>query len=326
MAEKRRTDALAPMLPEPSAVRILPPDEYGDAGGVLPQHAVRVVETRDELRSATAFLVKYAGLSVTLLVLTVAGTRLLDVAFFWWGAWTYGVLLIAGYAVLAWLEHTFTAYGTERTRLQLGAGVLRAQIDAQKDVQLALVDLQHEQVQAQREYNGEIMQQARERAQVQLARHETAQSSLNRLHTYVPPAGAQQQLVRVFDADDLEPPAWWTAPDEPSVRDSARRTLLDFLLTLYERDESTGEYVRLHADGRIRRHVRVPASSRSGLPPDERAQLVDLLHSLQVRGTGAWLLRYDSAQRLWRLNVKRYATVQDALDAVDTVRTGRAKI
>lgn len=311
MARKQRSvDALTPLLTDSPGVSVLPPEDDLDVGGVLPAHSVRVLETRDDLRSAVAFLVKYAGLAVALLVLTVAGVLILEVRFIWtW--WTWGVLLVLGYALLSYLDHRFSAYGVERERLYAGASVLRADIDARKSVQLAVVSLQQEQMRAQAEYNRESLRLARDRAYAQLSRHETPQHELNRLHNYVAP-------VRDVDIDALQAPAWWHAPDEPQVRDNARRALVDFVCRLYERDNS-GERVHLHEDGRIKRHVRVPAGVRGGLPPDERAQLVDLLRTLER--TGAWLLKYDEQQRLWRLNVERYGSAEEALDAVDTVST-----
>lgn len=311
MARKQQSvDALTPLLTDSSGVSVLPPEDDLDVGGVLPAHSVRVLETRDDLRSATAFLVRFAGLAVALLILTIAGVRILEVRFVWvW--WTWGVMLVCAFALLAILDHRYSAYGVERERLHEGASVLRADIDARKAVQLAVVALQQEQVRAQAEYNRESLRLARDRAYAQLARHETPQSSLNRLHNFVP-------AVKDVDADSLEPPSWWQPPEAPQVRDNARRALVDFLLHLYEKDNS-GEYAHLYEDGRIKRHVRVPAGVRGGLSPGEREQLVDLLRTLER--TGAWLLKYDEQQRLWRLNVERYADVGEALQAVDSVST-----
>lgn len=313
-----------------SKVEIMRPDEV-DAAGMIPVQRVQVIERRDAVSSALAFLIKYLGLTLVLLVLSVGLTQVLDLGA-WLGVFLFGAMCVAGYALLAFGENVFTSIGVERLRVRKGAGVLHAQIQAQRDVQLAQVALQRAQVDAQRAYNEQVAENARTRAQAQLVRHEQPQAQLNALHNYAPQARAPLPAPVGWQVDELEPPAWWTrtnteqaqpvarevdpfTQDAVFIRDGARRALLDFLLEAYERDEQ-GQWLRMHEDGRVKRHVRVPVSSRGGLAPAQRQQALDML--AQLERTGAWLLRYDEAQRLWRLNVERYPDVQDALDAVDT--------
>lgn len=304
-----------------SKVEIMQPDEV-DTAGLIPAQRVQVIERRDAVSSAVAFLIKYLGLTLVLLVLAVGLTQVLDLGG-WLGVFLFGAMALAGYALLAFGENVFTSVGVERLRVRKGADVLHAHIRAQRDIQLAHVGLQQAQVDAQREYNRQVAEQARARAQAQLVRHEQPQAQLNALHNYAPQTHAPRPAPAAWQVDELEPPDWWTrtnteqpvTQDARLVRDKARRALLDFLLEAYELDEQ-GQWLRMHEDGRVKRHVRVPVSGRGGLSPAQRQQALDML--AQLERTGAWLLRYDEAQRLWCVNVARYADVADAIDAVDT--------
>jgi len=302
------------LTPPAQQVTVQPPDTV-DVADVLAAQNVRVVETRDAMTAARAFLLKYAGLTLVLVVLAAGLTVELQLGA-WRGVLVFAALAIGGYAALSYLEHEYTTVGVEKTRLRHGARVLREQLRCDTEVRLAQVTLQRESVAAQRAYNEQVAANARQRASSQLQRHEAAQSHANRLHTHVP--YTPLTLGKPPDA-----PSAWNVADLPAPtflrrRDEARRVLLDFVTSLYDRDED-GALVRLHDDGRVRREVRIPFGSRGGLTPSVRQQCQDVLRTLSR--SGAWLLRYDEDQRLWRLNVATYRTVDDAIDALDAVPT-----
>jgi hypothetical protein len=274
-----KTAQLVPTVPAQN-ITVQAPDTAAPED-VFGRMAVRTVEHTSPMLAAQAFLVKYAGLTAILAVLSVG--------LVWWlqapapfALVLFAGLAIAGYWLLAWTEAVFTVAGVERHRLTQGAKVLRAQIDAEHDVRLAQVELQQSIVNSQREYNRQVAQ--RHRAQLQ----------------------AHMQ-------PETDTPAWVRRPGR---EDTARRVLLDFTVSLYERDDA-GDMHRVDSAGYIARDTVIPFGKRGGLTQAQRQQVTAVLAELDARGV--WLLRFDKQKRLWQLNVRRYPDAQAAVDAIDSV-------
>ena len=136
---------VAPLPPVP---RVEPPTvDAGDVFGKSQQ--VRPASGDAAIDEARAFLLKYAGLSVVLLVLAVG------IAWHWAlhlsaAIIVFAALSIAGYWSLAWLDHGYTAAGVERFRMAHGSRVLIRQIDARRDVDLARLELERARIALQR--------------------------------------------------------------------------------------------------------------------------------------------------------------------------------
>lgn len=321
---------LAP-LPPAQAIQILPPAQAIQIEDVL-EGRIRAIERTSPLLSAEAFLLKYAGMTFILAILSAG--------LVWYAALPapvflllFGGMSIAGYFALGWLEAGHTSFGVERLRLREGAKVLRHKIDADAEVQLAQIDLQAQILEAQREYNRQQDERLQARIQAQLVRHETPQSTANMVANYVPDDYSVTAVSPVTDTGytvakpahvayrhELEVPSFLREKTQRRVRDEARRTLTDFVASLYERDES-GSWLRLFEDGRIRRNVKTPMSARSGLAAPVREQIDAILRELDA--CGIWLLRYDEDQRLYRLNLDRYPAPDMAVDAIGDVPTQR---
>lgn len=336
---------ILPALPPAHAVEIVPHDADLAIEDVLARAgSIRAIEKTSPLLSAQAFMIKYAGLSATLLVLSV-GLTWLTAAPAPMAIVTFAGLSFLGYFALGWTEAQFTTAGVERLRLREGAKTLRYKIDADRDVQLAQVELQTTIVGAQTEYNRQQDSRLRERIAAQVAYREAPQMTQNRQANYVPPdwLRTKNSVVSValpeentgntatiqpvyatpaplFLREELTPPSWMQERTARAVRDDARRKLTEFIASLYERDES-GSWLRLHEDGRIRRDVKTPMSARSGLSAPLRSQIDGILQELDR--CGAWLVRYDGDQRLYRLNLSRYPDADGAIDAIADVPTPR---
>ncbi len=301
---------LAP-LPPAQAIQILPPARI-EIEDVL-EGRIRAIERTSPLLQAQAFTLKYLGLSVVLCILSAG--------LVWYAALPaplflviFGAQAFVGYFALGWLEAGHTSFGVERLRLREGAKVLRAKISADENVQLAQIELQAQLLAAQREYNRQQDERLRERISAQVARHETAQSSANMVANYVPEdyATAGDEVLTV--------PGYMEEQTQRRTHDEARRTLAAFVASLYQENES-GVWLHLHSDGRIRRTVKTPMSARSGVSAPVREQIDAILRELD--NCGVWLIRYDEAQRLYRLNVNRYHTPDVAIDALNDVPTQR---
>lgn len=328
---------LAP-LPPAQAIQVLPPAQI-EIEDVL-EGRIRAIERTSPLLQAQAFTLKYLGLSIVLCILSAG--------LVWYAALPaplflviFGGMSFAGYWLLGLTEAQHTSFGVERLRLREGAKVLRHKIDADAEVQLAQIDLQAQILEAQREYNRAQDERLQARIQAQIARHETTQSSSNMLASYLPPDYATDSVAAVSPEVDttlappgytvakpahvayrheLEVPSFMAEKTQRRVRDEARRTLTDFVASLYERDES-GSWLHLHEDGRIRRNVKTPMSARSGLAAPVREQIDAILRELNA--CGIWLIKYDTDQRLYRLNVDRYPAPDMAVDAIGDVPTQR---
>ena len=328
---------LAP-LPPAQAIQILPPAQV-QIEDVL-EGRIRAIERTSPLIQAQAFTLKYAGLTIILAILAAG--------LVWYAALPAPVFLLLfggmstlGYFALGWLEAGHTSFGVERLRLREGAKVLRHKIDADTEVQLAQIELQASILEAQKEYNRQQDERLQARISAQLVRHETPQGTANMLASYLPPDYATGSVAAVSPEVDttLTPPGYTVAKpahvayrhelEVPSflrektqrrVRDEARRTLTDFVASLYARDES-GSWLHLHEDGRIRRNVKTPMSARSGLAAPVREQIDAILRELNA--CGVWLIRYDEDQRLYRLNLDRYPAPDMAVDAIGDVPTQR---
>ena len=309
---------LAP-LPPAQAIQILPPAQIA-IEDVL-EGRIRAIERTSPLIQAQAFTLKYAGLSIILAILAAG--------LVWYAALPaplflviFGGMSFAGYWLLGLTEAQHTSFGVERLRLREGAKVLRRKIDADENVSLAQIDLQAQILEAQREYNRAQDERLQARIQAQLARHETAQSSSNMVATYVPDDYATGSVAAVSPEVDttLTPPGYVEERTQRRVRDEARRTLTAFVATLYQENDA-GLWINLHGDGRIRRNVKAPMSARSGVSAPVREQIGAILRELD--SCGVWLLRYDEAQRLYRLNLDRYPAPDMAVDAVGDVPTQR---
>lgn len=301
---------LAP-LPPAQAIQVLPPARI-EIEDVL-EGRIRAIERTSPLLQAQAFMVKYAGMTIILAILSAG--------LVWYAQapapvflLLFGGMSIAGYFALGWLEAGHTSFGVERLRLREGAKVLRRKIDADENVQLAQIELQAQLLQAQREYNRQQDERLRERISAQVARHETAQSSANMVASYVP-----EDYATAVD-EVLTVPGYMEEQTQRRTHDEARRTLAAFVASLYQENES-GVWLHLHSDGRIRRNVKTPMSARSGVSAPVREQIDGILRELD--NCGVWLIRYDEAQRLYRLNIDRYYTPDVAVDAIGDVPTQR---
>ena len=324
---------LAP-LPPAQAIQVMPPAQI-ELEDVLAGR-IRAIERTSPLLQAQAFMVKYAGMTFILAILSAG--------LVWYAQapapvflLLFGGMSILGYFALGWLEAGHTSFGVERLRLREGAKVLRHKIDADVEVQLAQIDLQAQILEAQREYNRQQDERLQARISAQIVRHETPQSSSNMVANYVPEDYATGSVASVvspvvdtapkpatgrllYRRDELEVPSFMAEKTQRRVRDEARRTLTDFVASLYERDEA-GSWLHLHEDGRIRRNVKTPMSARSGLAAPVREQIDAILRELNA--CGVWLIRYDEDQRLYRLNLDRYPAPDMAVDAIGDVPTQR---
>lgn len=302
------TTQLVPALPAQS-INIETPNGAApeDVFGAV---SMRSVEHTSPMAQARGFLVKYAGLSLVLAVLSVG--------LVWWlrapapvALITFAALAIIGYWGLAYTESVFTTAGVERHRLTQGARVLRAQIDAERDVRMAQVALQQSVVDSQREYNRQLAERHRQRLQ-SAPTPATTQSLTQEKETASSANSAEFQLETHAETDT---PAW--VQQRPVGADAtARNALLAFVAGLYERGED-GRLLRVDADGYIARDTIIPFGKRGGLTQAQRQQAQTILTDLER--SGLWLLRFDGDKRLWRLNVRQYPTADAAVDAVDGV-------
>lgn len=272
---------------------------------VFGRMAVRTVEHTSPMAQAQAFLVKYAGLTAVLAVLSVG--------LVWWlrapapmAVVTFGGLAIAGYWLLAWTDAMFTVTGAERHRLTQGAKVLRAQIQAERDVRMAQVRLQQSIVEAQRDYNRQLAERHRQRLR------EAAQPS-----TAQPMA---QQLTDVTTATEDAIDATYTGEAAPTAGTTAQHILLDFTASLYERGED-GRLLRVDVLGYVQRDTVIPFGKRGGLTQAQRQQVAGLL--VDIERHGGWLLKFDKDKRQWRLNMARYADADAAIDAIENAVSHR---
>lgn len=272
-----------------------------DAAGAFAKPGVHTHENRDPLTEAQGFLLKYAGLTLVLLILTVGVVMRLELRF------DVGIIVFAGlatgaYWLLAWMENWFTGPGVERHRLTMGSRVLLAQIDADERVRLAQIRLQKRHLDAQREMNAFAMQQARQRAHAQLEATERAQSAETRQHTHTP---------TTFDIAELEPPTFAIQGPQTLRTDRARQALLDCIIELYERGDN-GEWLRMDAHGYVANSVPVPWGKRGGYTQTERRAMLDTLHRSR-------LACFDDTKRAWRVSVGLYPDAESALLAVGGV-------
>lgn len=293
----------APLVPVIPAQAVTVETPAGAAPeDVFGRMAVRTVEHTSPMAQAQAFLVKYAGLTLVLAVLSVG--------LVWWlrapapvAVVVFAGLAIVGYWTLAWTDAMFTVTGVERHRLTQGANVLRAQIVAERDVRMAQVRLQQAIVEAQRDYNRQLAERHRERLR------EAAQPSST-------PATAQLTTA-TQDAIDGTLDTLAYTPAQPSHR-TAQRVLLDFTASLYERGED-GRLLRVDGHGYVQRDTVIPFGKRGGLTQAQRQQVAALL--VDIERHGGWLLKFDKDKRQWRLNMARYADADAAIDAIDATFT-----
>lgn len=265
------------------------------------------------MQSAAAFLVKYAGLTAILLVLSVGVTTLTGMPMAA-GATLFASVAVSGYFVLARMENGYSLYGVERARLNAGRDVLLAKVYADRDIRLAELDVESDRLAVTDAANKLHAERLQRRIDAQMARHEVTQDAANRQNSYYPRWLAQPSTPTVEPLPEVEERAILR------VDDAARRRLLEWLADVYATD-ADGSFVNMYADGRIRRDYGVPLSSRSGVGAGERKQMQGILDEL--RRCGAWLVRYDKEQRLYEVNLELYPNAADAIDAVNNAPTPR---
>ena len=249
------------------------------------------------------------------------------------------IMFGATQTVLTWRtlrkEQTLSPEGLHLEQIQYDAQV--HQMDAQTRrmaiqyagrAELERVRLQQSQVDAQREANRRLAEEAKAQTAAQMQRHTTPQHSLNRLNSYRPSCphdglhGAVDgtPMVQHYEAATEAIDARVEAPEaiEPIevVTDVVRKQLLDFTCELYWDREDSGEYRRMHSDGRLRKGIVAPMVKRSGLTQEQRAQLVEILRQIEPP-----LFRYDDTTKLWALNLAHYRRAHHAVDAIDAAWT-----
>lgn len=318
----------------------------GEVVGDNDQHVSYRLSTANELeqrrRTARMYLLFLAGVNA------MATTGVVVLAYLSHmtsgAAQTVAVWLLlfgAVQSVVTWRtlhrEQTLSPEGLHLEQIQYDAHV--NQVDAQTRrlaiqyagrAELERVRLQREHVAAQREANRRLVQDTQARVDAQMVRHTTPQNELNRLNTYRPqprPQDARQGALGhtpiVYDLKlpsssleaHLETPE--TSMEVEPVVDPIRKRLLDFTCDLYlDRDPETGEYRRMHEDGRFRKGVVAPWSQRSDLTQAQRRQIEELLRQITPS-----LFIYDGDRKLWVLNLQNYRRVHHAVAAVDGALT-----
>lgn len=201
--------------------------------------------------------------------------------------------------------------------------------------------LEREQQRLQREANHRLALETQARIGEQMTRHTQPQHTMNRVHTYRPPAAQQAQPPQrggweaqeaPAAAQDSTPAGYDLAPDadalqpvyEPEpvtvIDDPARLALLNFVADLYLDRDSSGTYRRMDAGGVLKTGVTVPWSQRGGMSKEQREQTQEIL-----RQVTPWVMRYDDEARRWRVNVRHYRRAGEAVAAIDAAYTPAAK-
>jgi hypothetical protein len=272
-----------------------------DPGKLFGRTPIHTHERRDPLTEAQAFMLKYAGLTVILLVLAVGLTLRLE-----WH-YTIGIVVFAlmatgAYWLLSFTESLFTGPGVERHRLSVGGRVLTRQIEADERVRLAQVALQVDQLALQREYNQLTMENARRRAGAQVEAHHTPQDGRN---------GRTAHLITGWHVAELEPPRFAQGAAYAPRADPVRAALLACVVDLYATDDG-GRWANMDAQGYVRKGYVTPWSQRGGHTAGDRDAMVDLIHRSRFA-------QFDDGRRTWRVSVGLYPDAQAAIDAIGGV-------
>ena len=187
----------------------------------------------------------------------------------------------------------------ERTRLKNEREHRRIDIEAQTAADEAKLARERERTeQSQARANAERSRADRARIVEQAQRHSQPQSTNNQLVNYVP----EEPLPEDEPLAD-EPPA-----------DVVRTRMLEALAELYDPNAE-----RIERGGLVANGYKLPWTKRGGLTQAERRRALDILHQIEI--TGAPLFTYQDQKKRWSLNIKRYPTLESAIEALDRTRT-----
>lgn len=170
-------------------------------------------------------------------------------------------------------------------------------------------ELARERVQAEKEKAKAEAEQARtDRVRIveQAQRHGRPQSVNNQLANYV----AEPLASPPLESEDIGDARWL---NDPPV-DEVRVRMLETLVELYDDDSEKVERSGLIVNG-----YRLPWSKRGGFTESERKQALDILG--QLERIGAPLFTYHEGKRRWALSVRRYPTLEEAVEALDEARS-----
>lgn len=304
----------------PRQAQVVDGDSYGRGNGL--SSASELAERRATSKMYLLAYVLMTSGTIAGLVALAAITGVIGDNSTAFAAWLAGTGIVS-LGLAAWQHRRELALTPESLEeLRINSDYAVSEVDAQSrqllaqahadairlQAQAALEDAQARRLAAQT-----ATQAAMAAAQRQISMHEAPQSEYNALANYRKPLQTATAIPRA-ELPIWTPESAQQAAIAPQVAivDTARRKLLDFVLSAY----SDGAF---DSDGYLRKGVVSPLSARSGLTPTERTQAQDLLQ--QLANSGSWLLRYDESRKTWQLNTVRYTNSAQAIEALGATVT-----
>jgi hypothetical protein len=293
---------------------IMPQSHY-DSQSWATMNNSRQTSNVDPLRKGLEFNLKYATLTIAILILTV-GITMRTGQDFSWGLLLLGLLLFFGYWILGISENffdrdsghvvwAFFGWLVERNRAYYQDRAHERSVDAEKEIRLAQIV----------GYDTDRQLLAERRSDIE-NRHALPQSTHNRMANYEPvlehppvSTSTLSTISRIL-VDEVETPSWLQKPVEKNNGGKALTYLLDFVEDVYEHQEW------VNAAGLLL--VGVPWSKngtdRNGanVPSGVKRQIIDALSAMTPP-----LFSYVEDSRQWRLNTTDYSSVEDAYTAID---------
>lgn len=212
-----------------------------------------IIREREALIKSYSFLVKYVGLFVILVILSIG--LLIDRS---WsvsnGLIFLGVSSLIGYFCLGKMENVYTKEGIELTRLNQGTSVLKQKIRSEERIALARMAYQNQAMQSQLD-------------SCEQYQTPTIQKSLS-----LPPVGSES-----------ENPSHSLSQSRQNQY-NVRTKLIQWLCKIYESENL------IAGDGRIL--CTVLWSARGELTPSERDQVLSMFQDIEDQ-TGLWVVRQD---------------------------------
>ncbi len=271
-------------------------------------------------------------------------------------AQSIAIWLILFGAVQSWLtwrtlhrEQTLSPEGLHLEQIQYDAQVhqtdaetRRLAVDYMGRVELAKVQLQQSQVDAQREANHRLTLETQRQIATQMARHTQPQSTMNRVNTFRAPVAHNAALgpQESPGCNAVQGPMWYVQDDDTDVsstvfeqaeqqveqappiepivdpvREAMLRFTMDVMLAYKNDDQGCKVFEYINPDGQIVNTV-VPWSKRGGLSVGQRRQAQEILRQITPP-------LYEQRNNAWYVNLRCYRRVGDAVDAIGQAVTPR---
>jgi len=267
-----------------------------DPGAIFAEPVVKQPTPIDYVSQGIGFNLKYAPLFLILAILAY-GLAVKTQQDFWFGTVLLGLLSVAGYWALGFMENVFEPTSGHVVRSFFGYLVLKAEIASSERTQAMYYETEQMRLENERMEKAIIEQKVIE----QVSRHSLPQPMMNQLTNY-------EDTDPFEDEEPVNNKVAYTIPlaELKSTKDEARTILLDFLTDLY----SQGDEV-IKTDGRLAKGVVAPWAAKSDLSAPIKRKILDLINQ-----TNPKIFSQEGTQP-WRLNIVAYPDIHSAIEALD---------